>query len=462
MKRYRVWEANREIFLWPENWLDPELRTDQSQFFKDTMSELLQSDITDDTAAVAFLNYLSKLEEVAKLEPCGIHYIPRDPNNQNSHEVAHVVARTAGANRKYYYRRLEFGNWTPWEEIKLDIEDTPIIPVVWNNRLLLFWLRILKDAPVTPPAGTPSGDQTDLASLTLNMLNQANARTQSSVTIHAVLCWSEYYNGKWQPTKTSDVNRPTTLISSYPPAGQYAFDRSQLRLRAGLLSGQLTDPLVLNIFFDNANSELSGIREPGFVFYNTHSLPIRWEDMGQPPFNLPLRLRFIATTYPSHVSSTFSIYYIDKAGNLILKNDILQTNIGERVVGPQPGLPDLPNVWDVPFFFEDSRNVFYVTTDEVMIPIWLFDGYGVPLGVENLQTVTIPPLVLQQQPMVPDKIDPIIALTSLGNGSDDPIAMERFVSEDANIRTAINTTVAIQYDGREIGPAGSLADGQFS
>ena len=26
MKRYRVWQSNREVFLWPENWLYPELR----------------------------------------------------------------------------------------------------------------------------------------------------------------------------------------------------------------------------------------------------------------------------------------------------------------------------------------------------------------------------------------------------------------------------------------------------
>ena len=25
-KRYRVWEANRKIFLYPENWIEPELR----------------------------------------------------------------------------------------------------------------------------------------------------------------------------------------------------------------------------------------------------------------------------------------------------------------------------------------------------------------------------------------------------------------------------------------------------
>src|SRR4029079_354586 len=75
MKRYRIWEANRKVFLWPENWLEPELRDDKSPFFKEIESELLQSDFTEDSATTVLLNYLSKLEEVAKLEPCGIHYI---------------------------------------------------------------------------------------------------------------------------------------------------------------------------------------------------------------------------------------------------------------------------------------------------------------------------------------------------------------------------------------------------
>jgi hypothetical protein len=118
MKRYRLWEAERKVFLWPENWLEPELRDDKSPFFKEIESELLQSDITDDAATTAMLNYLAKLEEVATLEPCGMHYV--EPT-ATSREAMHVVARTAGAHRKYYYRRYEFGVWTPWQPIKLEI-----------------------------------------------------------------------------------------------------------------------------------------------------------------------------------------------------------------------------------------------------------------------------------------------------------------------------------------------------
>src|SRR4030095_4686168 len=35
MQRYRVWEANRKVFLYPENWLAPELRDDKSPFYKE-------------------------------------------------------------------------------------------------------------------------------------------------------------------------------------------------------------------------------------------------------------------------------------------------------------------------------------------------------------------------------------------------------------------------------------------
>ena len=41
-KNYRVWEANRKVFLYPENWIEPELRDDKSSFFKDLENELLQ------------------------------------------------------------------------------------------------------------------------------------------------------------------------------------------------------------------------------------------------------------------------------------------------------------------------------------------------------------------------------------------------------------------------------------
>lgn len=33
MKNYRMWEANRKVFLYPENWIEPSLRDDKSPIF---------------------------------------------------------------------------------------------------------------------------------------------------------------------------------------------------------------------------------------------------------------------------------------------------------------------------------------------------------------------------------------------------------------------------------------------
>src|SRR5205814_891913 len=72
MQRYRVWEANRKVFLTPENWLEPELRDDKSPLFKQLEGDLLGADITDEAAANALGHYLEGLNEVAKLEVDGM------------------------------------------------------------------------------------------------------------------------------------------------------------------------------------------------------------------------------------------------------------------------------------------------------------------------------------------------------------------------------------------------------
>ena len=73
MKRYRVWEANRKIFLFPENWLEPEFRDDKTHLFAELEGALLQGDVSSDLVEDAFLNYLKKLDELARLDIVAMH-----------------------------------------------------------------------------------------------------------------------------------------------------------------------------------------------------------------------------------------------------------------------------------------------------------------------------------------------------------------------------------------------------
>lgn len=140
MKNYRVWEANRKVFLYPENWIEPELRDDKSPIFRELESELMQGDLDAFTAEGAFVHYLEKLDRVARLEPCGLYV--QEAQAPDEEEVVHVFGRTVTEPRVYYYRRLINGRtWTPWDPVDLDIEGDHLMPIVHDRRLYLFWLR---------------------------------------------------------------------------------------------------------------------------------------------------------------------------------------------------------------------------------------------------------------------------------------------------------------------------------
>jgi len=145
MKNYRVWEANRKVFLYAENWIEPELRDDKSPFFKDLENQLLQNDLTKVTAENAFLGYLEKLEDVARPEICGMYHQVEPEGTlaqgtKPSVDVLHVFGRTRGTPHIYYYRRrIDSTYCTAWEKVDVDIQGDHLIPVVWNRRLHTFW-----------------------------------------------------------------------------------------------------------------------------------------------------------------------------------------------------------------------------------------------------------------------------------------------------------------------------------
>jgi len=193
MSKYRVWEANRKVFLWPENWIEPELRKDKSFFFQELEDELLQNDIDEYTAETAIENYLQKLDGVAQLEIAGFYH-----EDDGDLAIVHVFGRTKGAEpHQYYYRRYDYHLWTPWEKVELDIEGDYLIPAVVGHRLFLFW-PIFKEV-----AAQTSGD--DTVTVPKQSLSQDNNFTvkKPEKKLRMQMAVSDYRQGKWSPKKVS-------------------------------------------------------------------------------------------------------------------------------------------------------------------------------------------------------------------------------------------------------------------
>ena len=149
-KNYRVWEAARKVFLYPENWLEPEFRDNKSVFFEELEDGLLQDDINLTTAERLYHEYLDKLDQVSRLEIMGMYEDTWTVNGGLETNVLHVFGRTKDVPAIYYYRRCEDKvRWTPWEPVPLDIQADHLIPLVFNGRLYVFWPDF-KLTPIEP------------------------------------------------------------------------------------------------------------------------------------------------------------------------------------------------------------------------------------------------------------------------------------------------------------------------
>jgi hypothetical protein len=65
--RYRIWEANREVFLYPENWLIESQRKNRTEIFQKLEQEVRQSPATADNLEKVVLDYIDRLDAVAHL-----------------------------------------------------------------------------------------------------------------------------------------------------------------------------------------------------------------------------------------------------------------------------------------------------------------------------------------------------------------------------------------------------------
>jgi hypothetical protein len=191
MKRFRLWEANRKIFLYPENWFDPTQRHDTSPYFEDLINDLQQTDLTNDIAEDALRAYLHKLADVAHLEVSGIWEQPV----QGTSSILHVVARTRKTPYVYSYRRRESTlSWSPWEPVDAGVDTNPVMPAIWNNRLFLLWTEFTqKQLPTTTQDRTvpPTNPSTPTV---------ANAATNYW---EIALAWIERRNDLWMPKRLS-------------------------------------------------------------------------------------------------------------------------------------------------------------------------------------------------------------------------------------------------------------------
>ena len=180
MKRYRLWQANREIFLWPENWLVEADRPNTSEIFTSLMQESRQTNGTADALEPVVLNYIERLDQIAHLRVCGVC-------QDTVTATTHVIARTHADPPVYYHRTYKSNAWTPWVKIPLNIKAHQVVPVVHRRSLFIFWAEVV--VANEPQQTIPAAQASSTPSSSNPPARHVEIRVGSS----------SWRNGKWTP-----------------------------------------------------------------------------------------------------------------------------------------------------------------------------------------------------------------------------------------------------------------------
>ncbi len=176
-KNYRVWEANRKVFLYPENYIEPDLRDTKTHLFEELENELLQQKISMPEAEGAYKKYFAQFAELSRLQYAGAYYhrvaaeseaileLPNPNSSQQSFYRAaqigvlgssgpggHVqlesyyyfFAHTNTDPYQYYYRIYHANKkiWGNWIKMEVAIEADEVSALIFRGRLYVFWNEV--------------------------------------------------------------------------------------------------------------------------------------------------------------------------------------------------------------------------------------------------------------------------------------------------------------------------------
>lgn len=242
---YRLWEANRKVFLYPENWIEPELRDNKSPFFLELEKFLKQNEVTKDNVEEAYKTYLERLDQVSHLDIIGI-YRQTDPGenyqsfNVNNNNVVHAFGRTKSHPHIYFYRNRANKQWSAWEKMDTQIDGDHFIPIMWRGRLRLYWFVFTKDQEQQSMSGARNSDDAFI--------------TPPGVRWKIELAWTEYKNKKWTAKEVCKEPLYSRFIYEEMPTS-----RAHMDYYSGVKAGESR---VWNL-----NQDLEKIKRESFNFF---------------------------------------------------------------------------------------------------------------------------------------------------------------------------------------------------
>ncbi|MEJ8322007.1 neuraminidase-like domain-containing protein [Kosakonia sacchari] len=159
-KRYSTWAGVSELVYYPENYIDPTVRTGQTSMMDNMLATIGQSELSSDSVGDAFRGYMTQFEKVANLEVVSAYH----DNASIEEGKTWFIGKDTAEGEKYYWRTLQQNMltdgkypataWSEWLEIGTGIAayNNMVHPVVFNDRLYVVW--VTEQPTATDNSGT--------------------------------------------------------------------------------------------------------------------------------------------------------------------------------------------------------------------------------------------------------------------------------------------------------------------
>ncbi|KAK1749855.1 hypothetical protein QBC47DRAFT_439520 [Echria macrotheca] len=196
MSQYALWEANKKVFLYPEDWVDPALRDNKSELYIEIEELLKKQPITETSVENAIAAYLTSLDHIADLEVMTSFYdMPAS--------TLHVFARTKGGSpREYFHRTLVLeATWSPWESLKnVNPVGDHLLAFFRSNRLTMVWPLFSYEQDPSQTSQPPAYPDIN------NMAGTSPDPISQRLVVKLAVCERNPDTGKWsQPVVTDDA-----------------------------------------------------------------------------------------------------------------------------------------------------------------------------------------------------------------------------------------------------------------
>ncbi|MCU6356681.1 neuraminidase-like domain-containing protein, partial [Morganella morganii] len=148
-KRYSTWAGVSQLVYYPENFIDPTIRTGQTGMMNTMLEQLSQSELNSDTLEDGFRQYLTAFEQVANLKVISGYHDAVDIDEGNTW----FIGTSQTEPKKYYWRKADHSKcqngrfaanaWSDWKEITCAVNpyQDMVRPVIFRSRLYLLWVE---------------------------------------------------------------------------------------------------------------------------------------------------------------------------------------------------------------------------------------------------------------------------------------------------------------------------------